>query len=626
MRKELKYILLGLLFCFSGSFAQTEKLADSVWQNLPEHPRLFANQTKITLLKSQKDETSIQLLKLLKNEADQYLVADKIMYPSQGFKFGAMRQVQGRILALSLAYRVFGEKKYFERARNELMEIAELPDWCPGHFLDVGEGALAAGIGFDWLYDELSLKEREKVKNAIVRNALLPSLEVKESNINKSWLNGTFNWNPVCHGGLAVAALSIAESEPELSRRIVERAIQYLPIAGNEYKPDGAYPEGPSYWSYGTSFYVIAIEALRTVVGTSFDLEKKEGFLKTADYKKHMLGTIGEEFNYSDYHVENLNEPIMLWFGKELNRSDLVADEIKKIQEGLQQDTDANVPKNVSLNRHFPLEILWWVPDLRNDKQKSLTKHYTSQGNLDLGVMRSMWNDPKAVYVTIKGGTPDYSHAHMDVGSFVLEARGVRWAVDLGTENYDKMRAAKIDLWNYSQSSSRWTTFRVGSESHNILRFDGGNQQIDGKATIKVLKTKTEAIGNKVDLTSLYSKKVKKVERTILLNADKSVSILDEWTTKDATVDVAWQWITMANVSKTASGLLLEQDGESLELLIEQPLTLRGISIEIEDVSAPKNLQDSPNPGLKRIVIKQTTPAKSEGMLFIKVNSVITNR
>ncbi len=605
------FLILGNL-----SFAQTSNISESVWQNLPKHPRLFANQAKITLLKSQKDEVTKQLLSLLKIEADKYLVADKIEYPSQGFKFYVMRQVQGRILALSLAFRVFGEKKYLERAKKELMEISELPDWCPTHFLDVGEGALAAGIGLDWLYDELSLEEREKIKNAIIKNALLPSLESK---FNKNWINGSNNWNPVCYGGLAVGALSIAESEPELSKRIVERSIKYLPNAGDEYFPDGAYPEGPSYWSYGTSFYVMAIEALRSTVGSSFDLEKKEGFLKTADYKKHMLGTIGEEFNYSDYHIENLNEPIMLWFGKEINRADLAMDEIKKINLFIKQENDTKLTKKVFLNRHFPLEILWWSPDLALEIQKPLPINYTSQGKLALGVMRTEWNNPKAVYVAIKGGAPNYSHAHMDAGSFVLEAQGVRWSLDLGTENYDRMRAAKIDLFNNNQYSTRWTAFRVGSEGHNILRFDGENQQVDGNATIKKLNTKKGAIGNKIDLTSIYSKKAEKVERSIILNTDKSVTIQDEWTTKDAAVEVAWQWLTKAKVSKTTSGLLLEQEGKSLELIIEQPLSLKEIGIEIEDVSAPKNLQDSPNPDLKRIVIKQKTPAKSEGKLFIKV-------
>lgn len=611
--------LSTIIYGFSETSAQSEKPTELTWKKLPQHPRLFANTDKISALKSQKDSVSKQLFSLLKFEADKYLVADKIQYPTKGFKFDAMRKVQGRILCLALAYRLFGEKKYLEKAKTELIQLAELPDWCPSHFLDVGEGALAAGIGLDWLYDELSNAEREKITQAIIKNALLPSLEAKESQTNSSWVNGSFNWNPVCHGGLTVAALAIAETEPDLSKRIVERALKNLPIAGGEYAPDGSYPEGPSYWSYGTSFYVIAIEALRSVTGNSFGLEKMQGFLKTADYKKQVMGSFGEEFNYSDYHVENLNEPIMFWFGKELKRSDLLKSEALKIQQLLQQNESKGSVKKVFLNRHFPLEILWWNPSLYHKSNSETHKHYIAQGGLALGVMRSSWDDPNASFVAIKGGTPNYSHGHMDVGSFVLEANGVRWAVDLGTESYDKMRAAKLDLWNYSQNSSRWTTFRVGSESHNILRFDGENQQIEGKANIKELKTKKGLFGNTVNLTSLYSKKAQKVERSIFLNTDKSMLIQDEWTTKEQAVEVAWQWLTKAKVNKTASGLVLKQDGKYLTIDIEQPLS--GIAIEIEDVSAPKNLQDSPNPNLTRIVIKQKTAAQSKGKLSVRVQS-----
>lgn len=614
-------IFLAIFSCFSEAFAQSENPLELTWQKLSQHPRLFANKEKIAALKLQKDDVSKQLFLLLKLEADKYLVADKIQYPTKGFKFEAMRKVQGRILALSLAYRLFGEKKYLEKAKTELIQLAELPDWCPSHFLDVGEGALAAGIGLDWLYDELSNAEREKITQAIIKNALLPSLEAKESQTNASWVNGGFNWNPVCHGGLTVAALAIAETEPDLSKRIVERAIKYTPFAGAEYAPDGSYPEGPSYWSYGTSFYVIAIEALRSVTGKSFGLEKMPGFLKTADYKKQVMGSFGEEFNYSDYHIENQNEPIMLWFGNELKRSDLLKSEALKIQQLLQQNESQGLVKKVFLNRHFPLEILWWAPNLYDKSKTETPKHYTAKGGLALGVMRSSWNDPNASFVAIKGGTPNYSHGHTDVGSFVLETNGVRWAVDLGTESYDKMRAAKLDLWNYSQNSSRWTTFRVGPEGHNILRFDGENQQIEGKATIKELKTKKGTFGNAVDLTSLYSKKAEKVERSIFLNTDKSMLIQDEWTTKEQAVEVAWQWLTKAIVSKTATGLLLEQDGKQLEIKVVEPSS--GISIEIEDVSTAKNLQDSPNPNLTRIVIKQKTAANSKGKLFVSVKQFL---
>ncbi len=244
---------------------------------------------------------------------------------------GSGRNVQGCILSLALSYRISGDKRYLDRAKAELLQLADVKNWGTGHFLDVGEACLAAGVGFDWLYNDLNVDEREKIVQAIVQKALLPSLEVKESENNSSWVNGNFNWNPVCNGGLLVAALAIAEHEPEISRKIVERSLKNIPFAGEAYAPDGSDAEGPSYWSYDTSFYVITIEALRSVFDTALGLEKMPGFLMTGDYNNQMVVLTSEDYNYSDYHVENLNEPIMLWFGRELNQSDLIQDELNDL-------------------------------------------------------------------------------------------------------------------------------------------------------------------------------------------------------------------------------------------------------------------------------------------------------
>lgn len=637
--KKMRHFLLFLMvqassFALASAQAlipQQASLAPCIsaaqWQKLPAHPRLFANDARIAALKLQKDSVSKTLLLLLKHEAEKTLLADNIVYPREGFKFGAVRNVQGRILTLGLSYRVFGDKRYLERAKAELMQLAELPDWCPSHFLDVGEATLAAAIGLDWLYKDLSAAERAKISQAIVKNGIIPSLDVKESNNNSSWLNGNFNWNPVCNGGLLVGALAIYETEPELARQIVERSIKYIPFAGADYSPDGAFSEGPSYWSYGTSFYVIAIEALRSTLGSSCELEKIPGFLKTADYNNQMVGATGQDFNYSDYHLENLNEPVMFWFGHELNRSDLIQDELRDLNRLREKNTtgqNAKLGKKVEQSRHFPLEILWWEPALlQKGNTSSAPLHWTAKGGLPMGVMRSAWNDPNATYLAIKGGTPNNSHGHMDVGSFILETDGVRWALDLGTESYNKMRAAKLDLWNYSQHSNRWSTFRCGPEGHNILRFDTARQDISGFGTIQELPADNGAMGNVLDLSSLYKSKVDQVSRTIKMLPDHSISIEDQWTTGANPVEASFQWLTLAKATLKPDGVLLEQDGKSLTIRVETPGSNLPPEILIEDVSKAKNPQDSDNPGLSRLLIRLKTPANRTSML--KVTAIPTH-
>lgn len=604
---------------FTRCQAQPGELADSYTATLPAHPRLFANAARFAALKAQQDTVSRQLKAYIQHEAETLLTAESIVYPTKGFKMSQMRNVQGRVLTLAMSYRLTGDKRFLARARDELLQLAALPDWAPNHFLDVGEGALAAGIGLDWLYADLTPAERDQIAQAIVKNALLPSLDVPEG--NGSWVNGDFNWNQVCHAGLTVGALAIAEREPALSRQIINRAIKNLPHAGAVYAPDGAYPEGPSYWSYGTTFHVLLVEALRSALGRSYGLEQFPGFLKTADYNLQMVGPSGLDFNYSDYHVETQNEPIMLWFARETRRPDLARKEIADVN-ALYLAAMTNTKSPVHENRHLPLELIWWEPSLAAAKPmgNASSLHWTSQGVLPIAVMRSAWNDPLATFVAIKGGTPNHSHAHMDVGSFVMEADGVRWALDLGTESYDKMRAAKLDLWSYAQNSTRWTTFRVGPEGHNILRFDGGQQLTSAKATIRELPATASAVGNVVELTPLYAGQVAKVQRSIQLNKDRSVTLNDEWSTAARPVAASWQWLTKASVSRTNEGLLLQQAGKSLELQFTTSGTGSGAyTIDIEDVSPARNLQDSPNPGLTRLVVRVASPANSTTKLAVQL-------
>ena len=74
-----------------------------------------------------------------------------------------------------------------------------------------------------------------------------------------------------------------------------------------------------------------------------------------------------------------------------------------------------------------------------------------------------------------KGGSPGTNHAHMDVGSFVVDMQGVRWAVDLGGQGYHGLESRGVDLWNRGQDSERWTVFRLNNFGH---KHAGGGRPI----------------------------------------------------------------------------------------------------------------------------------------------------
>ena len=58
----------------------------------------------------------------------------------------------------------------------------------------------------------------------------------------------------------------------------------------------------------------------------------------------------------------------------------------------------------------------------------------------------------------------------MDAGSFIYERKGIRWAIDLGMQNYLSLESRGINLWDQSQEGQRWGVFRLGNIWQYIIR------------------------------------------------------------------------------------------------------------------------------------------------------------
>ena len=230
---------------------------------LPDHPRLLAYPGDWKRLQAQiaADPVSARLWSALQRRAQVLLAEPPLTRTLTGRRLLTVsRQALERIGALALVAKVGGDVAIAERARSEVLALARFLDWNPSHFLDVAEMSLAVSIGLDWLHDGFAAAERDEIATALRDKALRPSLDkMVRSNW---WLEAAENWVQVCHGGLCAAAIAIADREPDLADFILERALEKLPAAAATYAPDGAYPEGPMYWSYGTSYHVVLAAAL----------------------------------------------------------------------------------------------------------------------------------------------------------------------------------------------------------------------------------------------------------------------------------------------------------------------------------------------------------------------------
>ena len=107
--------------------------------------------------------------------------------------------------------------------------------------------------------------------------------------------------------------------------------------------------------------------------------------------------------------------------------------------------------------------------------ERDLDRYFA--GPVPVALLRSAWNDPEALWIGIKAGFNQVPHGHLDLGNFELDALGVRWAVDLGADDYNMP-----GYWDSRDGGRRWTYYRLNSQSHNVCTLDGQDQLATGTA------------------------------------------------------------------------------------------------------------------------------------------------
>lgn len=574
------------------------------------HSRLFVSGEGFDALRSQvRDDTvSRRLFECLRRKADAFLGAPVCLYQKTGKRLLAVsRCVMERVLHLAMVARLTGDARYARRATEEMLACAAFPDWNPSHFLDAAEATFALAVGYDWLFDQLSVHERAAIAAAILEKGLRPSLD--ETSLDCHWIKGGNNWNQVCHAGVVVGALALAEHDPDLTDRIVARAVAYVPRAAAAYAPDGAYVEGPMYWAYGTAFHVTLVAALESTLDRDYGLADAPGFLESARYLAQVTGPTGRFFNYCDCRDARGLQESLFWFARRLNEPDLVKWDRQHLDDLLSayessHDTDAY--------RLLTLALVWHRPPSSTADvypATPLPQHWMGCGLTPVGVHRSAWDDPEAAYAALKGGSPSVSHGQMDAGTFVLEAGGVRWAVDPGLQEYESLEKLGVDLWNNRQDSGRWKVFRLGSQGHNVPNFNGAPQLVTGHAPVVRFHADGDMPHTVVDLSSLYCDHVTRAWRGVGMLPDGSIILQDEWTAGDLPVEMRWQMLTTAEVSVEGRQMLLDQDGVQLRLRVITATEIK--TVEVIERSQPAHSFDAPNPGLRMIVITCPTPPRT---------------
>ena len=584
MKLLLTCIATLLAFVATPTFAQVDL------DQIAPHPRLMLPKgaEKQLLKHIKKDSVWRNIHALTLQEADRIVTLPVNERIKTGMRLLAISlENLRRVFVLSYAYRMTGEEKYFKRAEAEMLKAASFSDWNPSHFLDVGEMTMALGIGYDWLYPKLSESSRKTIREAIINKGFVPSYDTAYN-----WfLDAEHNWNQVCNGGLTFGAIAIADEAPEWSQKILDRAIDRVRLPMRNYAPDGGYPEGASYWGYGTLFNVLMINGLETAFGTDYGLKEMPGFMQTGTFAMQMISPLGLQFNFMDNSELPEESPALFWFYNQTQDPALLCNQIALMK----QDSTHKFLNN----RVLPAIIIWGAgAPMENPVQPTQT-YWIGAGHTPLCVMRSAWGDPKARFVGVKMGSPSINHGHMDVGSFVFEADSVRWALDLGREDYNDTETLGVDLWTMTQESQRWDVFKYNNFAHNTLTFNDKHQYMKGSAPIIDSSSNPQQSYVATDLTPVYAGQVQKVERAYSLVDNDYLVIEDKVTAGPHYTRMRWTLATKAKPTLVSSNLvLLEQDGKKCYLKVDSETPIKWYFEKTPTV----NTYDTPCPDVTMVV------------------------
>jgi len=515
-----------------------------------EHPRLLATAKDFAQLKERvKSDAQLQqwhgrlreqAAEILKEPPSKYEIPDGLRL------LGTSRRVLHRVQTLALLYQLDGDKRYVERAWKELEAAANFKDWNPRHFLDTAEMTHAFAIGYDWLYDQWTDEQRATLRTAMVEKGIKPAQDIQSR--NTWWARSHHNWNQVCNGGIGMGALALADVEPQLAGEVLRAALQSIQLAMTEFAPDGAWAEGPGYWNYATRYNVAFLAALQSALGTDFGLSRMAGFPETSLFPIYISSPTGETCNFADGGSHSLRAPQLFWLAREFNQP---------VAAWFQQRAAA--PE--------ALDLLWYQPKATSPKAAALPldKYFR---NVEVAIFRGAWEDPKATFIGFKAGDNKANHSHLDLGTFVLDALGVRWAIDLGREDYN--------LPGYF-GSQRWTYYRLRAEGHNTLVLNpsaGPDQDPKAKARIVRFDSQPKRAFAIADLTAAYAGNAAKVQRGMALQNRRQALVQDE-IEADKPADVWWFMHTEAAVklSKDGSSAVLTKGKAKLRARIVSPKT-----------------------------------------------------
>lgn len=581
-----------------------------------ERPRVFLNAAGLASVKAKigSDSVSAALAKNVEKTGEVWLSKYELQQKrGEGGRGGGVgAEGLHRFVSFGLMDALNGDPKWKARMPSELESLAKFTNWKPDEPAECSEFVFAVALGYDWFRSTLNEEQARKVREALIQLGMdALSAHLKEEPLPQTTKRPEpgqtlepakaaapkkkeddkrpkTSEEMVMASALLVAAISIMDEESAVAAPAANIAAKVLGDGLTQFAPDGIWTEGISRGEDVLDALSILSMTLRSATGNDYGLTNVEGLPQTQWARLLLNGPAGV-FNYCSFEGNGFTKPwISTWLkmvhGNLGERAFTVPGAASDQSGGLNQAGQLVFMSPYSTGVATPANLDNAIPSAQ------------------VVTLRSAWHDPKAMYVGFKGGDNALPGSQLDLGTFILDAGGQRWAVELGTFS---AQGRPLNL----NDAGRFNRYRDNTLGQNVIRFAGApaeddkddkkkpaagttqphNQSLTAKAPVVAFHSSPEAGLAIVDLSDAYSNRVKDYKRGVMMNrgATPHVIIQDELEIKN-TASPEWIMHTRAEVTASGKTATLKLGSNVLTATLVSPA---GGSFFAEAVPEPTNTQ-----------------------------------
>ncbi|HYF35679.1 MAG TPA: hypothetical protein VD994_10345, partial [Prosthecobacter sp.] len=567
------------------------------------------------------DPTATKLLENIKKSGEAVLEAPelvRIFGEQRGTVTPGSRAIF-RMATLGTLHFVEGDPRWKERGARELIAItdpATFQNWYVDEPEVTADFLIAASLGYDWFRDGLNAQQATAARTYMIEKgigALVAHIKGEPvPDTAKGQAAGTTSApkakapakgapkkaegdeepdaeHMAMASALLLAGICLIDEDPSAAKQAVDAAGKVFGKGMLRFAPAGIWPEGMEKGERVLDYAIMVMQTLKSNAGNDFGFSFLEGLPQAGVARLHLVGPTNQLFNYGDSAGATLSRPwVSTWLASAHGNIGT-----KAIGPGGAQNADTAFFGNSG-------NLMYFNPHAAGDGTPD-SLDYVAPGSA-IAAMRSAWNDPSAYYVAVKGGDNEVPTAQLDLGSFVLDAGGQRWAIELGSET------DRAPGFESPDRTKRYALYIEGTLGQNTLLIGdnqkpdekgmivGGNQEFDAKGAVLAGHSSPPLGIGVVDISKAYSKNAKDVHRgaMVVRGATPYVLLQDDLLVKNSS-PVTWQMFTKAEVSVAGNKVTLTQGKQTLTGIILSPA---GATFSTAEPPEPANEQMKKLPGV----------------------------